>query len=212
MHSDIELIPVSHALEFAHQPLSWSIQLWGQGKEEFSSQDWRDFYQRSKSSNYQNWDPNGNDQELLFMAIREINEVKEVVASIALCDFDDLEEFRKFKPWVAAFIVREDLRGQGIGEKVLKLVERKAINYAITNATVFKAPGDPGSKATILIKDGVILGVGATLALPKEAKIIAGDSLFVYPGFIDGAGNMGITKPKDVERPKDFVSSNPPLS
>jgi len=131
MHSDIELIPVSHALEFAHQPLSWSIELWGQGKEEFSSQDWRDFYQRSKSSNYQNWDPNGNDQELLFMAIREINEVKEVVAAIALCDFDDLEEFRKFKPWVAAFIVREDLRGQGIGEKVLKLVERKAINYGI---------------------------------------------------------------------------------
>ena len=81
--------------------------------------------------------------------------------------------------------------------------------YAITNATVFKAPGDPGSKATILIKDGVIVGLGTSLALPKEAKVIAGDSLYVYPGFIDGAGSMGISKPKDVERPKDFVSSNP---
>jgi imidazolonepropionase-like amidohydrolase len=86
---------------------------------------------------------------------------------------------------------------------------RVTSTYAITNATVFKAPGDPGSKATILIKDGVILGVGNSLSLPKEAKIIAGDSLFVYPGFIDGAGTMGIAKPKDVERPKDFVSSNP---
>jgi imidazolonepropionase-like amidohydrolase len=86
---------------------------------------------------------------------------------------------------------------------------RVTSTYAITNATVFKAPGDPGSKATILIKDGVILGVGTSLTLPKEAKIIAGDSLFVYPGFIDGAGTMGIVKPKDVERPKDFVSSNP---
>jgi imidazolonepropionase-like amidohydrolase len=86
---------------------------------------------------------------------------------------------------------------------------RVTSTYAITNATVFKAPGDPGSKATILIKDGVILGVGTSLTLPKEAKLIAGDSLFVYPGFIDGAGTMGITKPKDVERPKDFVSSNP---
>jgi imidazolonepropionase-like amidohydrolase len=86
---------------------------------------------------------------------------------------------------------------------------RVTSTYAITNATVFKAPGDPGSKATILIKDGVILGVGTSLTLPKEAKLIAGDSLFVYPGFIDGAGIMGITKPKDVERPKDFVSSNP---
>jgi imidazolonepropionase-like amidohydrolase len=86
---------------------------------------------------------------------------------------------------------------------------RVTSTYAITNATVFKAPGDPGSKATILIKDGVILGLGTSLTLPKEAKLIAGDSLFVYPGFIDGAGTMGITKPKDVERPKDFVSSNP---
>jgi imidazolonepropionase-like amidohydrolase len=86
---------------------------------------------------------------------------------------------------------------------------RVTSTYAITNATVFKAPGDPGSRATILIKDGVILGVGNSLSLPKEAKIIAGDSLFVYPGFIDGAGTMGIVKPKDVERPKDFVSSNP---
>ena len=87
---------------------------------------------------------------------------------------------------------------------------RVTSTYAITNATVFKAPGDPGSKATILIKDGVIVGLGTSLALPKEAKVIAGDSLYVYPGFIDGAGSMGISKPKDVERPKDFVSSNPP--
>lgn len=86
---------------------------------------------------------------------------------------------------------------------------RVTTTYAITNATVIKSPGDPGSKATILIKDGIILGVGSSLSLPKEAKLIAGDSLFVYPGFIDGAGNMGIGKPKDVERPKDFVSSNP---
>jgi N-acetylglutamate synthase-like GNAT family acetyltransferase len=65
------------------------------------------------------------------MAIRESYGKSEVVASIALCDFDDLEEFRKYKPWVAAFIVREDLRGQGGGEKVLKLVEAKAISYGI---------------------------------------------------------------------------------
>ena len=65
------------------------------------------------------------------MAIREIDGKSEVVASIALCDFDDLEEFRKFKPWVAAFIVREDLRGQGVGEKVLKLIEAKAITFGI---------------------------------------------------------------------------------
>lgn len=81
--------------------------------------------------------------------------------------------------------------------------------YAITNATVFTAPGKAGTKATVLIQDGIILGVGTNLSLPKEAKVIAGDSLFIYPGFIDGGSDAGITKPKDLERPEGFISSNP---
>jgi len=82
--------------------------------------------------------------------------------------------------------------------------------YAITNATVFTAPGQAGMKATVLIKDGLIQGVGKNITLPKEAKTIAGDSLFIYPGFISAASDVGITKPKDLERPDNFVSSNPP--
>lgn len=82
--------------------------------------------------------------------------------------------------------------------------------YAITNATIFAGPGQAGTKGTIVFREGVIMGMGANLSIPKEAQVIAGDSLYIYPGFIDGAGSMGITKPKDPERPKDFVSSNPP--
>jgi imidazolonepropionase-like amidohydrolase len=81
--------------------------------------------------------------------------------------------------------------------------------FAITNATVFAKPGSEGSKATILIKDGVIKGVGSNLSLPVEAKVIAGDSLFIYPGFIDGASQAGITKPEDPKRPENFDSSKP---
>lgn len=131
MQSQIKLLPISQALDFAEQPLSWSLKMWGEGKSEFSAQDWHDFYQRAKSATYESWDHNGTDQELLFMAISEIDGESQVVASIALCDFDDLEEFRKYKPWIAAFIVREDLRGKGVGERVLKLVEAKAIDYGI---------------------------------------------------------------------------------
>src|SRR5690606_19067807 len=47
------------------------------------------------------------------------------------------------------------------------------------------------------IRDFHVTGV-QTCALP-----------IFYPGFVDGAGLMGITKPKDPERPKDFVSSAP---
>jgi imidazolonepropionase-like amidohydrolase len=88
--------------------------------------------------------------------------------------------------------------------------KRITSSFAITNATVFTEPGKAGVKSTILIQDGVIAGVGNNLSIPKEAKLIAGDSLFVYAGFIDGASNTGITKPKDPERPENFVSSDPP--
>ncbi len=87
---------------------------------------------------------------------------------------------------------------------------RVTSTYAITNATIQTAANQQPNKSTILIKDGVILGIGPNLSLPKEAQIISGDSLYIYPGFIDGAGTMGVTRPKDPERPKDFVSSNPP--
>jgi GNAT superfamily N-acetyltransferase len=132
MRSKITLIPIPFAKEFADQPLNWSIKLWGEGKTEFSADDWLKFYENAMSSDYNSWNLLGVDQEHLFMAIREEDEKSEVVASIAICDFDDFEEFRQYKPWIAAFIVREDLRGSGIGSQVLKLAEERAIEYGIT--------------------------------------------------------------------------------
>lgn len=77
------------------------------------------------NSDYSKFNSDGADQELLFMAIRTADGTDEVVASIALCDFDDIEEYRQFKPWIAAFIVREDLRGSGVGSVVLELMEKR---------------------------------------------------------------------------------------
>ena len=131
MVSEIRLQPVSKVPHLASAPLEWSLQLWGQGKEEFSAQDWKDFYDKTLTSNYDKWDVNGFDQELLFLAIISNHGVDEVVASIAICDFDDFEELRKYKPWVAAFVVREDLRRTGVGTVVLELVEQKAKSYGI---------------------------------------------------------------------------------
>ena len=131
MESEIRLKPVSEVPHLASAPLEWSLQLWGQGKEEFSAQDWKDFYDKTLTSNYDKWDVNGFDQELLFLAIISNHGVDEVVASIAICDFDDFEELRKYKPWVAAFVVREDLRRTGVGTVVLELVEQKAKSYGI---------------------------------------------------------------------------------
>ena len=94
--------------------------MWGEGKAEFSADDWLTFYDKAVHGNYDSWDPDGFDQDLIFLAIRE----KQVVGAIALCDFDDLEEFRHFKPWIAAFIVDPNLRGSGLGSQILKLMEK----------------------------------------------------------------------------------------
>lgn len=82
--------------------------------------------------------------------------------------------------------------------------------YAIKNATITTSPGKTVENATILIKDGLILAVGANVTIPKEAQVIEADSLYIYPGFIDGASNAGVSKPTDPDRPSNFNPSNPP--
>mgnify|MGYP003351832127 FL=1 len=76
---------------------------------------------------YCTWDPAGQDQELIYLAQVE----GEVVGAIALVDFDDVEEFREFKPWVAAFIVDPERRGEGIGSEMLASIEDKAREFGI---------------------------------------------------------------------------------
>ena len=131
MSNKIQLLPVANLPQLADQPLAWSLKLWGEGKDEFSAEDWRKFYSNALTSNYQSWDFNATDQELLYLAIRGKDGVDEVVAAIALCDFDDFEELRVYKPWIAAFVVREDLRGKGVGSEVLRLIETQAAAFGI---------------------------------------------------------------------------------
>lgn len=127
MIHNISLHPVSEFPELAKIPLQWSIDLWGDGKPEFSAEDWKIFYNKALQENYGSWDPSGTDQELIYLAIKE----KEVVGAIALCDFDDLEEFRHLRPWIAAFIVDPKLRGGGVGSEILKLMEQQATAFGI---------------------------------------------------------------------------------
>jgi N-acetylglutamate synthase-like GNAT family acetyltransferase len=125
------LVPAIHAPHLLDRPLQWSLDLWGEGKEEFTAEDWHAFYARVQQSNYEIWNQATDNKELLFLAVDELNEV---IATIGLCDFDDLEEFRHLKPWFCAFIVREDLRGSGIGSEVLNQMELKAMEFGITKA------------------------------------------------------------------------------
>ena len=70
---------------------------------------------------------------------------------------------------------------------------------AIVGVTAHTEAGNTVNNATILMNDGRIVGVGASLDLPRNTRTIDGTGLHAYPGFIDAASHLGI----DERRPSD---------
>jgi imidazolonepropionase-like amidohydrolase len=67
-----------------------------------------------------------------------------------------------------------------------------AQTIAITGGTVYPVSGPKLENATVLIRDGRIAAVGANVAVPAGATRIDASGKWVTPGFIDGAGQMGL--------------------
>ena len=79
--------------------------------------------------------------------------------------------------------------------------------FAIRNARIVTAPGQLIDNGTIVVHDGRVLAVGPKLDIPKEAEIIEGDGMTIYPGFIDAGATalLDDVKPVPVQgRPVDF--------
>ncbi len=67
----------------------------------------------------------------------------------------------------------------------------KAPPYAITGAKVV-VPGDKVlPKATVVVRDGVIVDVGPDAKVPADAVVIDGADFTIYPGLIDAGGLRG---------------------
>ncbi len=122
---EISLVPLSESPKDLSRALFWALDLWGDHYPNYSPQDWADFYSNSVRSDYERWQ--GDGQELVFIAKRG----EEIVGTIGLVDFDELEEFRHLTPWIAAFIVNPDVRGEGIGTQILELLENRAKSLGI---------------------------------------------------------------------------------
>ena len=71
--------------------------------------------------------------------------------------------------------------------------------FAIENARIVTAPGQVIERGTVVLRDGQIADVGRNVSIPFDAEIIAGDSLTVYAGFIDGLSHAGIPAPREQE-------------
>ncbi len=63
---------------------------------------------------------------------------------------------------------------------------------AIKDAHVVTVSGAELSKATVVLRDGIIQDVGANVTIPADAWVIDGAGLTVCPGFIDGLSTWGI--------------------
>jgi hypothetical protein len=64
--------------------------------------------------------------------------------------------------------------------------------HALTNARIVAAPGKTIEKGTVLIRDGLIVEVGADVKVPAEARVwdLAGKT--IYPGFIDSYSRLDL--------------------
>ncbi len=67
--------------------------------------------------------------------------------------------------------------------------------YAITNARIVTVSGPVIERGTIVIRDGLIASVGASVAAPPDARAIDGAGLTVYPGLIDASTSLAIPRP-----------------
>jgi imidazolonepropionase-like amidohydrolase len=67
--------------------------------------------------------------------------------------------------------------------------------YAIRNATVVTVSGPVLSRATVVVRDGLIDAAGPEAAVPPGAWVIDGEGLMVYPGLIDALSSWGISEP-----------------
>jgi len=66
--------------------------------------------------------------------------------------------------------------------------------YAITHAKIFTLAGSPIEDGTLVIRDGKIAAVGASVEVPAGAQVIDAKGLQVYPGLFDAVTQMGLSE------------------
>ena len=81
--------------------------------------------------------------------------------------------------------------------------------YALENVTVFHADGRQDVGVNIVVRRGFISAMGPGVPLPPDATVLEGDSLRVYPGFVDAHGRAALELP-EVENRQAALPWAPP--
>jgi imidazolonepropionase-like amidohydrolase len=81
--------------------------------------------------------------------------------------------------------------------------------YAVKGAEIFTLSGAPIEHGTLVIRDGKIAAVGASVAVPEGAKVIDASGLQVYPGMFDAVTQIGLVEVSAVKATVDTVETGP---
>ena len=82
--------------------------------------------------------------------------------------------------------------------------------YALQNVTVVQADGSRMDSVNVVIRGGMIVALGVGAEVPADARLLEGDSLYVYPGFVDAQGEAEYEFP-EIEIDRDEIASwDPP--
>jgi hypothetical protein len=82
--------------------------------------------------------------------------------------------------------------------------------YALTGVTVVQADGRRQEGMTVVVRGRSIETLAAGAEPPADARVLEGDTLFVYPGLIDAEGKAAFEFPEpDVDR-NEVASWDPP--
>lgn len=76
------------------------------------------------------------------------------------------------------------------------LADKRNGCYAFTHATIVQNAQNSLQNATLVIREGKIVAVGASVIVPQDAVVIDCKNKYIYPSFIDIYTDYGITTPQ----------------
>jgi imidazolonepropionase-like amidohydrolase len=81
---------------------------------------------------------------------------------------------------------------------------------AIRNATILTAAGPAIQNGTIVVRDGKIVAVGASVTVPPDAEVIDAQGKYVTPGVIDDHSHLGVYAAPGVDANSDGNEATQP--
>lgn len=86
--------------------------------------------------------------------------------------------------------------------------------YAVENVTLVSPDGTRRTGLTLVVRNGLIEALAEGAPVPADAKVLEGDSLFLYHGLVDAQGQAPVSWPeaRDVPDPDEVQAWDAPRS